>query len=148
MFQTMFFFSVQVCLNPWTVLRQPDLRRYYNFFGQERYVFMFLCEKNCACGHGLRCYQPSACAERVNRILSGLAKRTILSAYTKTNIGTLSAGGAESMMLSACTQSTDSSQHSQHSPKNLKWWIRWSQGGTLRCPQRKIWEERTVLPMS
>jgi hypothetical protein len=24
------------------------------FLGQERYVFMFLCEKNCACGHPLR----------------------------------------------------------------------------------------------
>jgi hypothetical protein len=23
------------------------------FFGQDRHVFMFLCEKNCACGHGL-----------------------------------------------------------------------------------------------
>jgi hypothetical protein len=23
------------------------------FWGQERYVFMFLCEKNCACGHHL-----------------------------------------------------------------------------------------------
>jgi hypothetical protein len=24
------------------------------FFGWERYVFMLLCEKKCACGHGLR----------------------------------------------------------------------------------------------
>jgi hypothetical protein len=53
MFKTMFFFSVQLCVNPWTVLRQgrpPNVP----FFGQERYAFMFLCEKNCACGHGLR----------------------------------------------------------------------------------------------
>jgi hypothetical protein len=28
MCETMFFFSVQVCLSPWTVLRQSDLRRY------------------------------------------------------------------------------------------------------------------------
>ncbi len=39
MFKTMFFFSVQVCLNPWTVLRQPDLQRYL-FSGGEG---MFLC---------------------------------------------------------------------------------------------------------
>jgi hypothetical protein len=44
MFKTMFFFSVQVCLDPWTVLRQADLRRYL-FFGRKRYVFIFLCEK-------------------------------------------------------------------------------------------------------
>jgi hypothetical protein len=28
MFETMFFFCVQLCLNPWTVLRQADLKRY------------------------------------------------------------------------------------------------------------------------
>ncbi len=35
----MFFFSVQVCLNPWTVLRQPDLQRYLFSGGKG----MFLC---------------------------------------------------------------------------------------------------------
>jgi hypothetical protein len=41
------------------------------------------------------------------------------------------------------------SQHSRHSAKNRKWWIQWSQGGALRCPRRKIWEERTVpVPIS
>ncbi len=38
------FFCVQVCFDPWTVLRQPDLQRYL-FFSQESYVFMFLCKK-------------------------------------------------------------------------------------------------------
>jgi hypothetical protein len=44
MFETIFF-SVQVCVNPWTVLRQADLQMYL-FGGREWYVFMFLCEKN------------------------------------------------------------------------------------------------------
>jgi hypothetical protein len=43
-FKTVFFWSVQVCLDPWTVLRQPDLQRYL-FFQWERYVFVFLGEK-------------------------------------------------------------------------------------------------------
>ncbi len=47
----MFLFSVQVCLNPWTVLRQPDLQRYLFLGGKG----MFLCfyVKNCACWHCL-----------------------------------------------------------------------------------------------
>jgi hypothetical protein len=44
MFKTMFFFSVQVCLDPWTVLRQQDLQRYLiSFFWVGKvcfYVFM------------------------------------------------------------------------------------------------------------
>jgi hypothetical protein len=28
MFKTMFFFSVQLCVDPWTVLRQADLQMY------------------------------------------------------------------------------------------------------------------------
>ena len=39
MCETMFFFSVQVCLNPWTVLHQADLQRY--LFGGGK--GMFLC---------------------------------------------------------------------------------------------------------
>jgi hypothetical protein len=37
----MFFFSVQVCFDPWTVLRQADLQRYlFCFWGGKG---MFLC---------------------------------------------------------------------------------------------------------
>jgi hypothetical protein len=39
MCETMFFFSVQVCLDPWTVLWQADLRRYLFLGGKG----MFLC---------------------------------------------------------------------------------------------------------
>jgi hypothetical protein len=39
MCETMFFFSVQVCLNPWTVQRQADLRMYLFLGGKG----MFLC---------------------------------------------------------------------------------------------------------
>jgi hypothetical protein len=39
MFETMFFFCVQLCLDPWTVLRQADLRRYLFSGGKG----MFLC---------------------------------------------------------------------------------------------------------
>ncbi len=52
MCETMFFFSVQVRLDPWTVLYQPDLQRYLFWAGKVCfYVFML---KKCACGHGLR----------------------------------------------------------------------------------------------
>jgi hypothetical protein len=39
MLKTMFFFCVQLCLDPWTVLRQADLRRYLFLGGKG----MFLC---------------------------------------------------------------------------------------------------------
>jgi hypothetical protein len=39
MCETMFFFSVQVCLNPWTVQCQADLRMYLFLGGKG----MFLC---------------------------------------------------------------------------------------------------------
>ncbi len=39
MCKTMFFFSVQVCLDPWTGLRQADLQRYLFLGGKG----MFLC---------------------------------------------------------------------------------------------------------
>ena len=39
MFETMFFFCVQLCLDPWTVLRQADLQRYLFWGGKG----MFLC---------------------------------------------------------------------------------------------------------
>jgi hypothetical protein len=39
MCETMFFFSVQVCVDPWTVLRQADLRM--NFFSGR--IGIFLC---------------------------------------------------------------------------------------------------------
>ncbi len=51
-FETVFFWSVKVCLKPWTVLCQADLQRYL-FFWRERYVFVVFGEKNCACGHHL-----------------------------------------------------------------------------------------------
>jgi hypothetical protein len=48
MFKTMFFFCVQLCLDPWTVLRQADIQRYLFWGGKGMFlVFMFLCEKNC-----------------------------------------------------------------------------------------------------
>jgi hypothetical protein len=44
MLETMFFVSVQVRLDPWTVLYQPDLQRYFFWVGKVCfYVFMFLC---------------------------------------------------------------------------------------------------------
>ncbi len=39
MCETMFFFSVQVCLDPWTVQRQADLQIYLFLGGKG----MFLC---------------------------------------------------------------------------------------------------------
>ncbi len=39
MCETMFFFSVQLCVNPWTVLRQADLQMYLFLGGKG----MFLC---------------------------------------------------------------------------------------------------------
>jgi hypothetical protein len=39
MFETMFFFSVQLCVNPWTVLCQADLQMYLFWGGKG----MFLC---------------------------------------------------------------------------------------------------------
>ncbi len=55
MCETMFFFSAQVCVNPWTVLPQADLRMYLFLGGKG----MFLCfyVKNCACGHGLNQFE-------------------------------------------------------------------------------------------
>jgi hypothetical protein len=41
MFKTMFFFSVQVCLDPWTVLRQLDFQRYL-FLGGKGMFLWFL----------------------------------------------------------------------------------------------------------
>ncbi len=41
MCETMFFFSVQVCVDPWTVLRQADLRMY--LFSGGKGMFLFLC---------------------------------------------------------------------------------------------------------
>ncbi len=50
------------------------------FFERERCVFMFLCEKNCACGHGLssglgkkEIFTP-LCVERPQKIRSDLKK--------------------------------------------------------------------------
>jgi hypothetical protein len=39
MCETIFFFSVQLCVNPWTGLRQADLQRYLFWGGKG----MFLC---------------------------------------------------------------------------------------------------------
>ncbi len=40
------FFSVQVCLDPWTVLRQPDLQRYF-FLGGKGMFLCFYVKKMC-----------------------------------------------------------------------------------------------------
>jgi hypothetical protein len=53
MCETMFFFQCPGMSQPLdsaTPGRPPNV----HFLGWERYVFMFLCEKKCACGHGLR----------------------------------------------------------------------------------------------
>jgi hypothetical protein len=46
MSETMFFFSVQVCLDPWTVLRQADLQRYL-FWGGKGMFLCFYVKKMC-----------------------------------------------------------------------------------------------------
>jgi hypothetical protein len=46
MCETMFFFSVQLCLNPWTVLRQADLQRYL-FLGGKGTFLCFMFKKLC-----------------------------------------------------------------------------------------------------
>ncbi len=64
------------------------------FFGQERYVFMFLCEKNCACGHGLMVpslsckvffavYRGKKIALRARREHVHLALRMLLGSFSQ-----------------------------------------------------------------
>jgi hypothetical protein len=48
------------------------------FFGWERYVFMFLCSKNCACGHPL-ISNRSICRKTQNRVNLGLRRRIFMS---------------------------------------------------------------------
>ncbi len=53
MFETMVYFLCPAMSQPLdsvTPGRPPKVP----FFGRERYIFMFLCEKNCACGHPLK----------------------------------------------------------------------------------------------
>jgi hypothetical protein len=55
MFETMFFFCVQLFLTPGQCYARQTSEG--TFLGAGKvcfYVFMFLCEKNCACGHPLR----------------------------------------------------------------------------------------------
>jgi hypothetical protein len=52
MCETMFFFQCPGMCQPLDSA-MPGRPLSLPFWGQERYAFMFLCEKNCACGHGL-----------------------------------------------------------------------------------------------